>query len=91
MAPRGWRTLNPWGNPSDMAARMATQRQLAAYGKILQVENGSQLYDELKAIHKKADVQCSHSLTIEEKKRYNEICDYFNKNGITDYEIEKAL
>lgn len=72
-------------------SRQRTANQIWAHGQILQkVENGSKLFDELIKIHDKAKIDMD-SLSIDEKKRYNEICDIFVAHGIAETTIESAL
>lgn len=88
-----YRTLNPWGHVSkaDRLNRMRLQGKIHHYCKILNVEGGSDLFDELKKIHEKAEKDGVPSLSQEEKKRYNDICDELVKKGISEETIERAL
>jgi hypothetical protein len=89
-----YRTLNPWGHVSKAGRinRERTQRMLYAHGQIMQkVENGATIFEELQKIHNKANREGIGKLTIDEKKRYNEICDIIVANGIPEDTIEAAL
>lgn len=88
-----YRTLNPYGHVSkaNRLNRLEIQRNIWAHGQIIQkVPYGSKLFDELLIIHNKAKKEIG-SLSLEEKKRYNEICDIFVDNGIREDIIEIAL
>jgi hypothetical protein len=91
-----YRTLNPWGHVSrsDRINRERIQRRikrvLYAHGQIMQKANGPSLLEELQKIHNKAS-EGVEMLTIDEKKRYNEICDILVANGIPEDMIETAL
>jgi hypothetical protein len=89
-----YRTLNPWGHVSkaDRINRERIQRVLYAHGQIMQkVENGATLLQELQKIQNKANKEGVDKLTIDEKKRYNDICDIIVSNGIPEDMIETAL
>lgn len=89
-----YRTLNPWGHVSkaDRINRNRIQKMLNVHGQIMQkVENGATLFEELQKIHNKANKDGIDLLTVDEKKRYNEICDIIVASGITEDMIEIAL
>lgn len=88
----GYRTFNPWGHVSkaERARRMRDYKMVDAWMHIVRVPDGEKLFNEFKELVKKGNPDIK-VLSEQEKLRVNEIADYFNKNGVTDRQLEECL